>query len=82
MTRTQILKKYKLSKVAIFDLDIHHGNGTQEIFYNDETVAYGSIHEFPLFPGTGFDDENGVGNIFNRYVYFIKRIFCDFNFFR
>jgi len=58
-------QKYKVSKVAIIDFDVHHGNGTQEIFYNDETVAYGSSHEFPLFPGTGSEQEVGVGNIFN-----------------
>ena len=52
-------------KIAIIDFDVHHGNGTQEIFYNDETVAYGSSHEFPLFPGTGSEQETGVGNIFN-----------------
>ena len=58
-------QKYKVKKVAIIDFDVHHGNGTQEIFYNDETVAYGSSHEFPLFPGTGSEQETGVGNIFN-----------------
>ncbi len=58
-------QKYKVNKIAIIDFDVHHGNGTQEIFYNDETVAYGSSHEFPLFPGTGSDQETGVGNIFN-----------------
>jgi len=58
-------KKYEVNKIAIIDFDVHHGNGTQEIFYNDETVAYGSSHEFPLFPGTGSEDETGVGNIFN-----------------
>ena len=60
-----LLEKYKLKKVAIIDFDVHHGNGTQEIFYNDETVAYGSSHEYPLFPGTGSEEEVGVGNIFN-----------------
>ena len=60
-----IQKKYKVDKVAIIDFDVHHGNGTQEIFYRDETVAYGSSHESPLFPGTGSEQENGVGNIFN-----------------
>ena len=44
---------------------MHHGNGTQEIFYKDETVLYASSHEFPLFPGTGLEQETGVGNIFN-----------------
>ena len=58
-------KQYKINKVAIIDFDVHHGNGTQEIFYKDESVAYGSSHEFPLFPGTGAENETGVGNIFN-----------------
>ena len=58
-------KKYKIDKVAIIDFDVHHGNGTQEIFYRDKSVAYGSSHEFPLFPGTGAENEIGVGNIFN-----------------
>ena len=58
-------KKYKIKKVAIIDFDVHHGNGTQEIFYNDKSVAYASSHEFPLFPGTGAENETGVGNIFN-----------------
>jgi len=58
-------KKYKITKVAIVDFDVHHGNGTQEIFYNDSTVAYASTHEFPLFPGSGTEEETGVGNIFN-----------------
>ena len=56
---------YKINKIAIVDFDVHHGNGTQQIFYNDETVAYASSHEFPLFPGTGSEEETGVGNIFN-----------------
>ena len=58
-------KQYKINKVAIIDFDVHHGNGTQEIFYKDKSVAYGSSHEFPLFPGTGAENETGVGNIFN-----------------
>ncbi len=58
-------KQYKINKVAIIDFDVHHGNGTQEIFYKDQSVAYGSSHEFPLFPGTGAENEIGVGNIFN-----------------
>ena len=65
VTARYLQKKYKIKKVAIIDFDVHHGNGTQEIFYNDETVAYGSSHEFPLFPGTGSEQETGVGNIFN-----------------
>ena len=58
-------KKYKINKVAIIDFDVHHGNGTQEIFFRDNSVVYGSSHEFPLFPGTGAENETGVGNIFN-----------------
>ena len=65
VTARYLQKKYKINKVAIIDFDVHHGNGTQEIFYNDETVVYGSSHEFPLFPGTGSEEETGVGNIFN-----------------
>jgi acetoin utilization deacetylase AcuC-like enzyme len=60
--------KYKINKVAIIDFDVHHGNGTQEIFFNDNSIAYASTHEFPLFPGTGAEDETGVGNIFNAPI--------------
>ena len=60
--------KYKINKVGIIDFDVHHGNGTQEIFYNNNSVAYASTHEFPLFPGTGAEDEIGVGNIFNAPI--------------
>ena len=65
VTARYLQKQYKVSKIAIIDFDVHHGNGTQEIFYNDETVAYGSSHEFPLFPGCGLEEETGAGNIFN-----------------
>ena len=65
VTARYLQKKYKINKIAIIDFDVHHGNGTQEIFYKDDTVAYGSSHEFPLFPGTGLEQETGVGNIFN-----------------
>jgi len=61
-------KKYKINKVAIVDFDVHHGNGTQEIFYNDSSVAYASTHEFPLFPGSGAEEETGVENIFNAIL--------------
>jgi acetoin utilization deacetylase AcuC-like enzyme len=60
--------KYKIKKIAIIDFDVHHGNGTQEIFYQDKTVAYGSVHEHPLFPGTGLVQEKGIGNIFNAPI--------------
>ena len=59
---------YNIKKVAIIDFDVHHGNGTQEIFYKDKTVLYGSIHQHPLFPGSGLESETGVGNIFNAPI--------------
>ena len=65
VTARYLQNKYKVNKIAIIDFDVHHGNGTQEIFFNDEKVAYASSHEFPLFPGTGLEQETGVGNIFN-----------------
>ena len=60
--------KYQVNRIAIIDFDVHHGNGTQEIFYKDECIFYGSIHESPLFPGTGSINETGVGNIFNAPI--------------
>ena len=65
VTARYLQSKYKVNKIAIIDFDVHHGNGTQEIFYKDETVLYASSHEFPLFPGTGSEQETGIGNIFN-----------------
>jgi acetoin utilization deacetylase AcuC-like enzyme len=46
-------------RVAILDFDVHHGNGTQEIFWSDRSVLYASTHQMPLFPGTGGRDECG-----------------------
>jgi acetoin utilization deacetylase AcuC-like enzyme len=46
-------------RVAIVDFDVHHGNGTQHIFWDDPTVIYGSTHEMPLYPGTGAIGERG-----------------------
>ena len=68
VTTRYLQKKYHVNKIAIIDFDVHHGNGTQEIFYKDKSVAYGSIHEYPLFPGTGSENEIGVGNIFNAPI--------------
>ena len=48
-------------RVAVVDIDAHHGNGTQEIFYEDPDVLYVSFHEWPLYPGTGRYDERGAG---------------------
>jgi acetoin utilization deacetylase AcuC-like enzyme len=58
-------RKYGAERVAIVDFDVHHGNGTQDIFYDDPTVLYASTHQMPLFPGTGAADETGAGNIVN-----------------
>jgi len=58
-------KKYGAERVAVVDFDVHHGNGTQEIFWSDKDLFYGSTHQMPLFPGTGALRETGVGNIFN-----------------
>lgn len=55
------MEKYGIRKVAIFDFDVHHGNGTQEIFYTSPDVIYISIHQHPLYPGTGSIDETGEG---------------------
>ena len=68
VTARYLQNKYQIQKIAIIDFDVHHGNGTQEIFFQDKTVAYGSIHEFPLFPGTGSEQEIGKGNIFNAPI--------------
>lgn len=54
-------EKYDLEKVLIVDWDVHHGNGTQDIFYKDPTVFYFSIHQYPWYPGTGSRDETGIG---------------------
>ena len=50
---------YGAERVAIVDFDVHHGNGTQDIFWDDRTVMYASTHEMPLFPGTGEIGERG-----------------------
>jgi acetoin utilization deacetylase AcuC-like enzyme len=50
-----------LSRVAIVDIDVHHGNGTQWMFYDDPRVLYVSTHQFPFYPGTGAADEAGTG---------------------
>lgn len=54
-----------LDRVAVVDFDVHHGNGTQAAFEDDETLFYASTHQYPLYPGTGAASETGVGNIVN-----------------
>ena len=58
-------KKHGAERIAVVDFDVHHGNGTQDIFWSDKDAFYGSTHQMPLFPGTGALRETGVGNIFN-----------------
>ena len=61
-----LINKYKLKKVAIIDFDVHHGNGTQDIFHNNKKVLYISTHQFPYYPGSGTEQEKGkYNNIFN-----------------
>jgi acetoin utilization deacetylase AcuC-like enzyme len=59
-------RRHGAQRVAIMDFDVHHGNGTQDIFWDDATVMYASTHEMPLYPGTGAPSEKGAhGNIVN-----------------
>lgn len=58
-------KAHGAERVAIVDFDVHHGNGTQDIFWSDPNVLYCSTHQMPLYPGTGAKKETGVGNIVN-----------------
>lgn len=55
------MEKYGLTRIFILDYDVHHGNGTQEIFYPSSSVLYLSLHQYPLYPGTGSIDETGRG---------------------
>jgi len=61
----EALDAFGLKRVAVFDFDVHHGNGTQHIFAGDPRVLYASTHQMPLYPGTGAKHEKGVGNIVN-----------------
>jgi acetoin utilization deacetylase AcuC-like enzyme len=58
-------RRHGAERVAIVDFDVHHGNGTQDIFWSDADLFYGSTHQMPLYPGSGASSETGVGNIFN-----------------
>ena len=59
-------RRHGAGRVAVIDWDVHHGNGTQEIFWDDSSVLYASTHEMPLFPGTGAASERGAhGTIVN-----------------
>ena len=52
-------------RVLIVDWDVHHGNGTQALVERDPSIRYVSMHQYPWYPGTGAEDERGVGNVFN-----------------
>lgn len=84
-----LLYHYKYNKIAIIDYDVHHGNGTQEIFYNNPNVLYISSHQYPFYPGTGSSNEKGssdnILNIpldsgtksniyFNSFEYILKKL--------
>ncbi len=56
---------YQLQRIAIVDFDVHHGNGTQQAFWSQAGVLYTSSHQMPFYPGTGFAEETGAGNIIN-----------------
>ncbi len=61
-----LIEKYKYNKVAIIDFDVHHGNGTQDIFYDNKKVLYVSTHQYPYYPGSGSEKERGkFNNVFN-----------------
>ena len=84
-----LINKYKLNKIAIIDFDVHHGNGTQDIFYDNEKVLYISTHQYPFYPGSGTELEKGKHNnilniplpagttseeYLNAYEYVLKKI--------
>jgi acetoin utilization deacetylase AcuC-like enzyme len=62
------LARHGLQRVMVVDWDVHHGNGTQEIFWNDARLLYVSLHQFPYYPGTGDADEVGGGDARGRCV--------------
>lgn len=61
LSAEQLLQVHGASRIAIVDIDLHHGNGTQEIFYNRPEVFFCSIHQYPLYPMTGLAKETGAG---------------------
>ena len=61
----QAQRKHGAERVAIVDWDVHHGNGTQAIVWDDASILYCSTHQMPLYPGTGAASETGCGNIVN-----------------
>jgi acetoin utilization deacetylase AcuC-like enzyme len=62
LAAAEALARFQLRSVLIVDFDVHHGNGTQEIFYDSARVGFLSIHRYPFYPGTGARDETGTGS--------------------
>jgi len=60
-----VIEEDGLDRVLIVDWDVHHGNGTQAMVERDPRIRYVSLHQWPLYPGTGREEERGVGNVFN-----------------
>ncbi len=58
-------EKYGAERIAVVDFDVHHGNGTQDVYWSDKNLFFASTHQMPLYPGTGALSETGVGNIWN-----------------
>ncbi len=69
------LDHYGMERIMIIDYDVHHGNGTQEMFYDDPRVLYFSVHQAPFYPGTGLSDELGEGPAWVRpsTCHFLRR---------
>jgi acetoin utilization deacetylase AcuC-like enzyme len=61
LAAAEALARHALNRVLIVDFDVHHGNGTQEIYYASDRVGFLSIHRYPFYPGTGARDETGTG---------------------
>ncbi len=72
-----LIRNFQISKVAIIDWDVHHGNGTQDIFYHDPQVFYMSLHLSPHYPGTGSKNEAGEGKGKNTTVNFPLSYNCS-----
>lgn len=61
LAAAEALARFELNRILIADFDVHHGNGTQEIFYESDRVGFLSIHRYPFYPGTGARSESGSG---------------------
>ncbi len=70
-------EKRGLDRIAIFDWDVHHGNGTQNSFYSDSSIFYSSAHQFPFYPGTGDKGETGTGDGLGATLNFPLRAYSE-----